>query len=71
MPDASSARSGVTPLLPVTIDPGGIQYAPGIRAGRWIFAPGHKGVAEFGGAMAPEVIDAARKLGGAIGMKVE
>ena len=43
----------VTPLLPTK------EYAPGIRAGRWIFATGHKGIAEFGGAMAPEVVDAA------------
>jgi len=47
----------VTPLLPVTLEPGGIRYAPGVRAGRWVFATGHKGVAEFGGGMAPEVLD--------------
>ncbi len=47
----------VTPLLPVTIEPGGIRYAPGVRAGNWIFATGHKGVAQFGAAMAPEVLD--------------
>jgi enamine deaminase RidA (YjgF/YER057c/UK114 family) len=56
MPD-TARHSQVTPLLPVTIEPGGIHYAPGIRAGRWIFATGHKGVAEFGGAMASEVLD--------------
>jgi enamine deaminase RidA (YjgF/YER057c/UK114 family) len=50
-------ESKVTPLLPVTINPGGVRYAPGVRAGRWIFATGHKGVAEFDGAMAPEVAD--------------
>src|SRR3954471_6178822 len=57
MAESASSQSQVTPLLPVTIEPGAIRYAPGIRAGRWIFATGHKGVAEFGGAMAPEVID--------------
>lgn len=57
MPDSPSPASKVTPLLPVTIDPGGIRYAPGVRAGRWIFATGHKGVADFDGAMAPEVLD--------------
>ena len=31
-------RSAVTPLLPVTIQPGNIRYAPGVRAGRWVFA---------------------------------
>lgn len=45
------------PLLPVTIEPGGIRYAPGVRAGNWVFATGQKGVAQFGAAMAPEVLD--------------
>ena len=31
-----------TPLLPVTLQPGDIRYAPGVRAGRWVFATGHK-----------------------------
>lgn len=44
------------PLLPVTIQPGNIRYAPGVRAGRWVFATGHKGT-DFVSAMAPEVID--------------
>lgn len=52
------ASSAVTPLLPITIDPGGIRYAPGVRAGRWVFATGHKGTADFA-SMAPEVLDAA------------
>ena len=47
----------VTPLLSVVIEPGGVRYAPGVRAGRWIFATGHKGTAEFGGPLAPEVLD--------------
>lgn len=46
----------VTPLLPTTIQPGNIRYAPGVRAGRWVFATGHKGTADFS-RMAPEVID--------------
>ena len=50
--------SQVVPLLPVTIEPGGIRYAPGVRAGRWIFATGHKGTADFINGMAPEVLDA-------------
>lgn len=58
---AKSARSTspVVPLLPVTIEPGGIRYAPGVRAGRWIFATGHKGTADFISGMAPEALDAA------------
>jgi enamine deaminase RidA (YjgF/YER057c/UK114 family) len=57
-------ESAVTPLLPVTIQPGNIRYAPGVRAGRWVFATGHKGVADFSGGMAPEVVDAAAPLHG-------
>jgi enamine deaminase RidA (YjgF/YER057c/UK114 family) len=57
-------ESAVTPLLPVTIQPGNIRYAPGVRAGRWVFATGHKGVADFSGGMAPEVVAAAAPLHG-------
>jgi enamine deaminase RidA (YjgF/YER057c/UK114 family) len=52
-------RSDVTPLLPVTIEPGGVRYAPGVRAGRWVFATGHKGTADFVSGMAARVTDAA------------
>ena len=38
------------------IQPGGVRYAPGVRAGRWIFATGHKGTADFVSGMAPEVL---------------
>jgi enamine deaminase RidA (YjgF/YER057c/UK114 family) len=55
----------VTPLLPVTIQPGNIRYAPGVRAGRWVFATGHKGTADFGSGMAPEVVDASAPRHGA------
>ena len=48
----------VKPLLPVTIQPGRVRYAPGVRAGRWVFATGHKGTADFVSGMAPEVLDA-------------
>ncbi len=50
-------KSAVTALLPVTLQPGNIRYAPGVRAGRWVFATGHKGTADFTSGMAPEVID--------------
>ena len=33
-------------LLPVTIQPGNIRYAPGVRAGRWVFATGHEVIDE-------------------------
>jgi enamine deaminase RidA (YjgF/YER057c/UK114 family) len=45
-------------LLPVTLQPGNLLYAPGVRAGRWVFATGHKGADHFGGSMAAEVVDA-------------
>jgi enamine deaminase RidA (YjgF/YER057c/UK114 family) len=48
---------GVRPLLPVTITPGDIHYAPGVRAGRWVFANGHKGQADFAAGMASEVVN--------------
>ena len=51
------SKPAVTALLPVTIEPGGIRYAPGVRAGRWVFATGHKGTADFVSGMAPDVID--------------
>ncbi|MBC7778957.1 MAG: RidA family protein [Proteobacteria bacterium] len=54
----SSAQGAVTALLPVTIVPGSIRYAPGIRAGQWVFATGHKGTADFLNGMAPDVVDA-------------
>jgi enamine deaminase RidA (YjgF/YER057c/UK114 family) len=36
----------VQPLLPVTLQPGNVRYAPGVRAGRWLFATGHKASSE-------------------------
>jgi len=55
----ASRKAATRPVLPVT-QPGGVRYAPGMVAGRWLFATGHKGVADFAaGAMAPEVMDKA------------
>ena len=54
------SSSAVTPLLPVTITPGGVRgvrYAPGVRAGNWIFATGHKGTADFVSGMAYDVLE--------------
>lgn len=54
---SATPRAQVTPLLPVTLQPGNILYAPGVRAGRWVFATGHKGTADYVNGMAPEVLD--------------
>jgi enamine deaminase RidA (YjgF/YER057c/UK114 family) len=43
----------VQPLLPVTLQPGNVRYAPGVRAGRWLFATGHKAGAEVVDPAAP------------------
>ena len=51
------ARMAVEPLLPVTLARGNIRYAPGIKAGPWIFATGHKGVENFAGPMSPDVLN--------------
>jgi enamine deaminase RidA (YjgF/YER057c/UK114 family) len=56
-------KSATTPILPV-VQPGGVRYAPGMRAGTWLFATGHKGTADFKGAMAPEILDKAAPLHG-------
>jgi enamine deaminase RidA (YjgF/YER057c/UK114 family) len=53
---AKSSRPAVEPLLPVTLPKGGIRYAPGVRAGRWIFATGHKGTADYAGGISPRVL---------------
>ena len=55
---SSLPQGAVTALLPVEIQPGNVRSAPGIRAGRWVFATGHKGTADFTSGMAPEVVDA-------------
>jgi enamine deaminase RidA (YjgF/YER057c/UK114 family) len=53
---ASQKKSAVKPLLPVTIEQGGIRYAPGMKAGRWVFATGHKGNADFASGMSADVM---------------
>jgi enamine deaminase RidA (YjgF/YER057c/UK114 family) len=52
---ATRRPPAVEALLPVTI-PRGIRYAPGIKAGRWIFATGHKGTADYVNGMSPDVL---------------
>lgn len=53
---AKRIRPAVEPLLPVLIPKGNILYAPGIKAGRWIFATGHKGTVDYVSGMSPEVL---------------
>ena len=45
----------VEPILPVTLSKGGVKYAQGMRAGRWVFATGHMGQ-DFEHGMAPNVL---------------
>ena len=53
---ARKAVAAVKPLRPVIIPKGNIRYAPGVRAGRWIFATGHKGTADYLSGMARDVL---------------
>jgi len=53
---ARKAVAAVKPLRPVIIPKGNIHYAPGVRAGRWIFATGHKGTADYLSGMARDVL---------------
>lgn len=43
-------------LLPVTLPKGRIKYAPGVRAGNWVFATGHKGTADYVSGISPDVV---------------
>jgi enamine deaminase RidA (YjgF/YER057c/UK114 family) len=56
---AERTRLAVEPILPVTLPTGGIRYAPGIKAGRWILATGHKGTADYVSGMAATVMEPA------------
>jgi enamine deaminase RidA (YjgF/YER057c/UK114 family) len=53
----STSEARVETLLPQTLR-GNVRYAPGVRAGRWVFATGHKGTGDYAGGMAPEVMRA-------------
>ncbi len=48
-------RAATTPVLPVELGPGKVRYAAGMRAGRWLFATGHKGT-DYKNGMAPAVL---------------
>jgi enamine deaminase RidA (YjgF/YER057c/UK114 family) len=51
----STGEARVETLLPQTLR-GNVRYAPGVRAGRWVFATGHKGTADYASGMAPDVL---------------
>ena len=53
---ARTRQTAVKVINPVTIPAGGIRYAPGIRAGRWVFATGHKGTVDYTSGMSPAVL---------------
>jgi enamine deaminase RidA (YjgF/YER057c/UK114 family) len=53
----------VEPLLPIKIGKGRIPFAPGMRAGPWVFASGILARDEKGG-LAPEAADGPRPLSG-------
>ena len=53
---AGKSGAAVKALQPVIIPKGNIRYAPGMRAGRWIFATGHKGTADYTSGMAHAVL---------------
>ncbi len=57
-------ESAVEPILPVTLGRGGVRYAQGMRAGRWVFATGQMGQ-DFVNGMAPEVLAPALPHAGA------
>ena len=56
---AAGRRTAVKVINPVTIPTGNIRYAPGMRAGRWVFATGHKGTADYVSGMSPAVMNPA------------
>ena len=45
----------VEPLLPVTLGNGQVRYAPGMRAGSWVFASGHM-AQDYGSGIAASVL---------------
>src|ERR1044071_7307761 len=55
---ANAPRTHVEPLLPVTLR-GGIRYAPGMRAGDWVFATGLKATDGYAGGISADVVRAA------------
>ncbi|MGZ5161742.1 MAG: RidA family protein [Burkholderiales bacterium] len=52
-----TTETRVRALLPQTLR-GNIRYTPGVRAGRWVFATGHKGTADYTSGMSAPVVRA-------------
>ena len=50
-----SASCAVEPLLPVELGAGRIKFAPGVKAGRWVFATGLM-AQDFVNGVAPDVL---------------
>lgn len=50
-----TGEARVQALLPQTLR-GNVRYAAGVRAGRWVFATGHKGTADYTSGMASSVL---------------
>src|SRR5438093_345992 len=50
-----SALSAVEPLLPVELGSGGVKFAQGMKAGRWVFATGLM-AQDFVNGIAPDVL---------------
>ncbi len=48
-------KPATRPIGPVELGPGRVRYAAGMRAGRWVFATGHKGT-DYGNGMAAAVL---------------
>lgn len=71
MSSAAIPKPAVVPLMPVTLEPGGIRHAPGMRAGRWVFGTGLKAVDGFDGAISAEVLAPGLPLHGASKLKRE
>ena len=55
-----SALSAVEPLLPVELGSGGVKFAQGMKAGRWVFATGLM-AQDFVNGIAPDVLAVVRR----------
>ncbi len=53
--NTETKSAAVEALLPVKLGKGGVHYAQGVKAGRWVFATGHMGQ-DFEHGIAPEVL---------------
>ena len=58
-----TTKSAVEPILPVRLGKGGVHYARGIRAGRWVFTTGTM-AQDFGRGIAEDIISPRLPRGG-------